>query len=168
MTTAVADWWARGRPFTIDDLPDSDPPGVRVELIDGSLYVTPLGDIEHQALVMDLAVRLVGLVPSGLQVLPGANVIQGESTLVMPDVVVIDPAHAVRNGVGVSPAGLRLAVEITSPSTRRHDLTLKRELYRDWGTPLIIVDRSTLPFTVHSYGDLPDYARALLEHLSVR
>ncbi len=38
---------ARTRPLTIDDLPEQDDLG-RTELIVGSLYVTPLGDLEHQ------------------------------------------------------------------------------------------------------------------------
>ena len=150
---------ARG-PVTVDDLPE-DVDNLRIELIDGSVYVTPLGDYEHQDLVMECSVLIRADVPDGLRVLPGVNVIIGEQTLVIPDVAVVDPSFVVHRGLGVSPDGLRLAVEVSSPSTRRRDLTLKRELYREWGVPYLIVDRSTAPFTLRHDGALPPYAKAL-------
>jgi Uma2 family endonuclease len=149
-------------PVTVTDLP-TDVQNVRIELIDGSLYVTPLGDYEHQDLVMEYAVLIRSQLPDGLRVLPGVNMILGDQTLLIPDVAVVDPSFLVRRGLGISPEGMRLAVEITSPSTRRQDLTLKREVYRECGVPFLIVDRSTRPFTLHSDGDLPSYAAALIE-----
>jgi Uma2 family endonuclease len=150
---------ARG-PVTVDDLPE-DVQNVRIELVDGSVYVTPLGDVEHQDLVMRYAVRIRHHLPDSLRVLPGVNVIVGDQTLVIPDVAVVDPSFVVHRGLGIAPDGLRLAVEITSPSTRRRDLTLKRELYREWGVPFLVVDRSTTPFTLHKDGDLPPFAEVL-------
>jgi Uma2 family endonuclease len=100
-------------------------------------------------------------VPAGSLVLPGVNVILGERTLVIPDVGVVDPAHLVRSDLGVAPAGLLLAVEITSPTTRRRDLTGKRDLYRRWEVPLLIVDRSTDPHTFIRVGELPPWAGVL-------
>jgi Uma2 family endonuclease len=43
--------------LTTDDLPN-DIPGVRMELINGSLIVTPLADFEHQAILTRLCVQL--------------------------------------------------------------------------------------------------------------
>ena len=147
--------------LTIDDLP-AGVPGVRMELIDGSLVVTPLGDVAHQILIASMC-RVLDP-PDGLVVLAGVNVIVGERTLLIPDVAVIDPLHQARGGLGVTPTGLQLVVEVTSPSTRVHDLTTKRELYRQWGVPYLIVDRKGGdPLTsVQVEGDLPEWAKVLL------
>lgn len=162
---AVIDWRllnARGG-LTIDDLPEGGSADVRMELIDGSLVVTPLGDLEHQALATRYAALLLGeRLPQGCIAVAGVNVVVGDHTLLIPDVAVVDPQCAAREGLGVSPQGLKLAVEISSPSTRRHDLTTKRELYREWGVPYLIVDRSTSPATLRVDGDLPDFAKVLM------
>ncbi len=151
------------RPLTIDDLPDEDALG-RTELIEGSLYVTPGADFEHQLIVSDLLMRLRDRTPAGVVALPGVNVIDGDATLVIPDVVVADPDMLVRDGLGVSPAGVLLAVEITSPSTRTHDLTIKRKLYEDWGVPYVLVDRRTQPATWSTFTDLPSWAFGILPY----
>ncbi len=159
LTAEATAWTAARRPLTIDDLP-TDAPG-RFELIDGGLYVSPLGDVEHQRLVSGCMVALLGRIPADLDLLAGVNVILGDDTLVEPDVAVIDTAHLVRGGLGVSPTGLLLAVEITSPSTQRRDLTIKRELYAEWGVPFVLVDRGAEPHRVEVFGELPEYAQGL-------
>jgi Uma2 family endonuclease len=148
--------------LTVGDLP-TDVEGARFELIDGSLIVTPLGDVVHQQLVVEYAFSIRSRLPAGLLVLAGVNVIVGEQTLVEPDVAVVDPTFVTPDGLGVSPKGLRFAVEVTSPSIRRRDLSIKRELYREWGVPYLVVDRSTQPFTLHVDGDLPGYVVQLTD-----
>lgn len=149
---------ARG-PLTIDDLPDVE--AARCELIDGSLYVSPLADLNHQGLVTRFVLLLSGLIPDVVAVYPGVNIIQGQGTIVGPDVVVADPAAVVRRGLGVRPDGVRLAIEISSPSTRRRDLTLKRDLYAEWGVPYLFVDRRRDPFATVVEGELPPYGVAV-------
>ena len=143
------------RPLTVDDLPEEDTYG-RTELIDGSLYATPGADTDHQMLVADIYEHLLARLPgdSGLRVLPGVNIVDGDSTLVVPDVAVIDPRE--RGGLGVHPKAVALVVEVTSPSTRRRDLTIKRDLYAEWGVPLIVVDRKQGP-AVSVHGKPPDW-----------
>ena len=152
------------RRLRIEDLPQ-DVENVRYELIDGSLYVTPLGDFEHQALASRFTTLLAASIPPGSVALAGVNVILGSRTVVEPDVAVVDPAHLVRDGLGVSPKGLLFAVEITSPSTRRRDLTIKRELYREWDVPYLLVDRDTTPHAYLPQGDLPAWTDVLLSGL---
>jgi Uma2 family endonuclease len=151
---------ARTRPLTIDDLPEQDEPG-RAELIDGSLYVTPLGDLEHQRIAFALAVALQSAVPAGLEVFAGVNVVEHDQTIVIPDVAVVDPLQAVRNGLGVSPKGVVLVVEVTSPSTRRTDLTAKRDLYEEWGVPYLVIDRRRTGTARSVFGTLPDWASSI-------
>jgi len=137
MTTAP-DLFARASrgPVCVSDLPD-DTEGARYELIDGSLYVTPSADVPHQMLCFDLGQVLAPRVPRGLRVAPGVNVIVGEQTLVTPDVAVIDPDELTHRDLGVSPAGLELVIEVTSASTCRRDLSIKRELYLEWKVPYV-------------------------------
>jgi Uma2 family endonuclease len=148
---------AHRRPLTVADLPE-DEVG-RTELIDGGVYVTPAADVEHQILVARWTQRLGSVAPSQLVASPGGNVIANDQTLLIPDVWVIDPSAIVQGGLGVDPGGLVLAVEITSPSTRVRDLTIKRVLYERWGVPYVLVDRDTAPPTVTVYGELPGWAR---------
>ena len=160
--TALWDLAARGE-LTVGDLPD-DVPGVRLELVDGSLTVTPQGDYEHQLIITELVARLVtASLPPELAVLAGVNVIRGTSTLLIPDLAVVDPSHLAMDGLGVSPEGVRLAVEVTSRSTRVRDLTTKRELYRQWNIPYLIVDRATRPPALRVESDLPEWADVLLK-----
>jgi hypothetical protein len=77
-------------------------------------------------------------------------------------VAVVDPGVQLRDGLGVSPPGLHLVVEVSSPSTRVSDLTVKRELYRQWGVPYLVVDRSAAPPDLILEGELPVWARGLL------
>jgi Uma2 family endonuclease len=164
MTAAIGELWARAArgELTTDDLPN-DIPGVRLELINGSLIVTPLGDFEHQAILTRLCIRLEPCLPQGLTVVAGVNVIRGLNTVLIPDVAVVDPQHLVQGGLGVAPEGLALAIEVSSPSTRVHDLTTKRELYRQWDVPYLIVDRVTAPPTLRVEIDLPEWAGILLD-----
>jgi Uma2 family endonuclease len=165
MATDAIDWallTAQGG-LTVDELLEQDIAGARMELIDGSLIAAPLGDLEHQALATVFAALLLGeQLPEECLALVGVNVIQGDRLLVIPDVAVVDPRHEVRGGLGVAPSGLLLAVEISSPSTRRADLTIKRELYRSWDVPYLIIDRATTPPTRVVNGDLPRFAEVLL------
>lgn len=143
-------------PVSVADLPE-DADGVRYELIDGSLYVTPSADVPHQLLCFDMGRRLADRVPGELRVALEVNVIVGTQTLVIPDVAVIDPAHLTERDLGVAPAGLRLVIEVTSASTRRRDLSIKRELYREWNVPYVVLDRSVAPVATTVFGALPDW-----------
>ena len=138
---------ASHRLLTIDDLPDER----GFELIDGSMYVSPLGDVEHQDLCLRYAMALQPHLAGGCMALAGVNVIEGGKTLVEPDVAVFDADYQVRSGLGVSPEGLRFVIEVTSPSTRRRDLTVKQNLYYEWKVPYLVVDRGTTPYTFRSF-----------------
>ncbi|GAB3267049.1 hypothetical protein GCM10027456_51630 [Kineosporia babensis] len=155
------------RPLTVHDLPAEGP---RFGLIDGELFVVPLmADGPHQQVVGDLTFQLKlraadpgsGL-PSGLQIWPGGNVIENDETIVAPDVMVVDPAFLVHGDLGIAPPGMLLAIEVSSPSTRRHDLIDKRALYERWGVPFIFVDREPDPWEIRIFGDLPQWAENLL------
>lgn len=110
--------------------------GRRHELIDGKHYVTPSPSPRHQRLSLRLATTLANhleLHPIGEVFTARLDCVMTSSDVVEPDVVVItrDQTDIVgkKNVRGV-PA---LTVEILSPSTRRNDRRLKRDLYARTG-----------------------------------
>lgn len=152
-TTAV-------RPLTIDDLPDEDY-GPRHELVDGGLIVTPNPTVRHQWLVQAVVRELDRHAGSDVVVLPGVNVIADPSTLVIPDIAVVTAEAVARDELGVSPTDLVLVVEVESPSTRRRDRSLKRDLYAEWGVPYYLVDPVLRTVAVFGAAPLPLDAEAI-------
>jgi Uma2 family endonuclease len=152
--------------LTVDEVEALEANGLyNVELLNGRLLLTPIGDIEHQHLSGVLYTKLQVGLPAGLMVLNGVNVYDGNQVKVIPDVVVIDPELSVRDGKGVSPDGLILAIEITSPSNRGTDLVEKRDQYEAWGVPYLLIDRKYSPHRHTVFGDWPTWegARAVRE-----
>jgi Uma2 family endonuclease len=123
--------------LTYDDLwelPQDD--GLRRELIDGELYVSPSPVRKHQRAVVRIAAALLAHVDEhGGEVQPApADVYFSERTVVEPDVVYVGAARVDQltdeRYVDVPPD---LVVEVSSPSTRRLDLITKRALYEREG-----------------------------------
>ncbi|MGH3664876.1 MAG: Uma2 family endonuclease [Egibacteraceae bacterium] len=109
---------------------------LRYELIDGELFVTPKAVLRHQSALLRIGRRLLehGEAHGGAAwVEPG--VYYDDRNYVIPDVVFVtadtlaalDPRH-----VDAVPD---LVVEVSSPTTRRHDLVRKRRLYEARGVP---------------------------------
>ncbi len=143
------------RYWTVDEvwaLPEE--PGVRYEVVDGELLVSPSPAFRHQLAVMELGGELraycrrtgVGLVLAA----PYDVVLNPVDTLVQPDVLVVPPA-AVRLGApgadatGVAEpegagASLLLVVEVLSPGTARQDRLRKRPRYQRAAIPVWLVD----------------------------
>lgn len=127
-------------PLTIADLPD-DEVWPRHELIDGGLHVTPHADAQHQAVVMRLIRALDRALLPGHQLYSPLNVVRGQDTLLIPDLVVTN--RDLGSVLGAAPEDCVLVVEVLSPSTRRYDLSAKRSLFREWGVSAWFVDPLT-------------------------
>ncbi len=121
----------RDHPWTVADLETLPDDGLRYELVDGMLVVSPAPSRLHQRVLMNLAVLLHAACPPELEVVPAPTDYQPTATRsLQPDVLVVsrdDP------GMGAVTTPLALAVEILSPSSRSMDLVLKRELYAQAG-----------------------------------
>lgn len=114
-------------------LPDD---GIKYELIDGELLVTPTPRVRHQDGVMELfrlldswvrdhdVGRCYGL-PGDLEIEPGQ--------VNEPDLFVIPPGPRHERWEDL-PRPL-LVIEVVSPSTARHDRGLKRRFYQRAGIP---------------------------------
>lgn len=135
--------------LTYDDLLRMPETNVFQELIDGELIVSPSPRAAHQLAVSYLVLEL-GLYTRehGGIVIPGPmDVLVDQRNVVQPDILVIRSDH-VRPGLErpiTEPPDL--AIEVLSPSNRRHDLVRKRRIYERFGVPelwFVDLDAGTL------------------------
>jgi Uma2 family endonuclease len=136
-------------PKTIMEVYKMLPEGTLAEIIDGSIYMTPPPNADHQDISLKLSARIflsienkknsgrVFAAPFGVFLDENENAVQ-------PDIVYIrarnksiikpDAAHGVPD----------LLIEILSPGNRNHDLRRKKNIYLRFGVPEYwIIDPST-------------------------
>ncbi|MGH3709260.1 MAG: Uma2 family endonuclease [Pseudonocardiaceae bacterium] len=121
--------------FTVEDLERMPDDGLRYELLDGTLLVSPAPGVWHQEVGGTLYRLLYGACPPELHVVIAPFEWRGSRrTALQPDVLVArrDDLLAVEDGkyLAASPV---LAVEVLSPSTRRIDRLSKLSAYEDAG-----------------------------------
>ncbi|MCP2166345.1 Uma2 family endonuclease [Goodfellowiella coeruleoviolacea] len=109
----------------------------RVELVDGALVVSPRGALLHQVLAFELGATLKAACPAGLRATAEIDVEMPAGNWLIPDFTVI---RDVGFPAGLFPAEhVVLAGEVVSPSSRRRDRTLKRQLYAEARIPFYLV-----------------------------
>lgn len=121
--------------LTYDDLQQFPDDGLRRELIDGVLYVSPSPVTRHQLTVVELIVALHAFSASaGGQVLTAPfDVKFSDHDVTEPDVLfVTDPSRLGEKFLDVAPD---LLIEVSSPSTKGRDRIRKRALYERFGVP---------------------------------
>lgn len=130
----------RSQPWSVEEalaLPEDR--GRRVELLDGAVHVSPAPGYWHQKLQQRLAVALDPLVPPGLELVPGVNVVLGPQRLLIPDLAILVKPD--RDALHFQAGDVLLAVEVMSPSSRTYDKVFKREVYAEAGIPhFLLVD----------------------------
>jgi Uma2 family endonuclease len=133
------------RYWTVDEvwaLPED--PGVRYEVVDGELLVSPSPARWHQVTVARLLVSLTAYCDrTGVgEAMPAPFdvVLHRVDTLVQPDVVVLPPDAAMAVPPTKPGPALLLAVEVLSPGTARQDRLRKRPRYQRAGIPVWLVD----------------------------
>ena len=140
--TLPSEWIARlptDRPITADDLlqlPEGPP---HVELIAGEVVVSPSPIPIHSRTAGHLFLALRRTCPPDLEVFcQPLDWMIDDLNLLAPDLLVAPRAHVGPKRLDGPPT---LVVEILSPSTRAHDLAIKREAYgRGGADPYWIVD----------------------------
>lgn len=115
-------------------LPDD---GHRYELVAGQLLVTPAPQPAHQRVLMALIERLLPYVKqsgAGELLTSPADISLDAESIVQPDLFVLPPGER-RSRDWADVGTLRLAVEIISPASARHDRGVKRDHYQRHGVP---------------------------------
>ncbi len=118
--------------YTYDDLLTFPDDGLRREIIDGELYVTPSPATPHQIVVGNLYYLLRSYLtahPVGRILLAPLDVVFSQFDVVEPDLLFVSTARrdvVTTKNIQGSPD---LAIEVLSPGTRRTDETTKRRLY---------------------------------------
>ncbi|HEY4131795.1 MAG TPA: Uma2 family endonuclease [Gemmatimonadaceae bacterium] len=136
------------RKWTVDEFyreRDAAPPGVRYELVDGEILVTPSPHWIHQRVGLRLTVLLDAYVRAQAvgELFAAPLDVNLEPALVLqPDILVV-PNGELRMHDDIV-RHLSLAVEILSPSSARHDRVTKRPKYQRHRVPeyWIVDDRS--------------------------
>jgi Uma2 family endonuclease len=121
--------------LTYQDLRAFPDDNLRRELIDGELLVTPSPSRRHQQTVLKLAGAPLAVQElHGGEVYPAPmDVLLSNANVIEPDLLFLRPG----NLETVDPDKIQkvpdLVIEVSSPSTRRTDLTRKKELYERFG-----------------------------------
>lgn len=128
---AVMSVMPRRGDWTVDDLDDLPDDGLRYELVDGVLLVSPAPSATHQRAVMQLFRLLDPAVPADLELFVAPfDFRPSRIRSVQPDLMVVDRADVQEDGVSRPPL---LVVEVMSPGSRVTDRATKRLFYEESG-----------------------------------
>ena len=117
--------------WTVADLARTPDDGLRYELVDGVLLVSPAPSNRHQIVVGELHLLLRSACPPDVRVMLAPTDYQPtDRRSLQPDLLVARRADVGEEAIS---APLLLAVEVLSPSTRSVDLLLKRGVYAESG-----------------------------------
>jgi len=150
MTAAMSDLPPAGG-WTTDDLDALPDDGVRRELLDGVLLVSPSPTDIHQIIAGRLMVALEGSCPDEFQVTQGVEVRFDRHNAMIPDVLVATDTAAQRGSHYYAPHEVMLAVEIVSPSSKKMDRILKPAVFAAAGIPFYWRIETKGGFEVHTY-----------------
>ncbi|RVX42201.1 Uma2 family endonuclease [Nonomuraea polychroma] len=146
-------------PATARELFDALPPlpGLRTEVIDGRLIVSPVGTPEHARIAMLINDALFSLrVQRGWHGFVG-NVdvcIDGPRTPVEPDFVLAPPDCPRWGDRELLSSGLLMVAEVISPGSVEDDRVKKPPMYAAGGVPvMLLVDPIAVPPTVTVLSD---------------
>jgi Uma2 family endonuclease len=151
--------------WTVDDLDQLPDIGVRYELFDGSLLVSPAPAWRHSRATNLLRDLLAAQAPADLRLVQDAGVtVHGRRTYFIPDVCVV-PASVYDKEIDLlDQDDVLLAIEVLSPSNPGNDLVLKRHYYAVGGIPQYwIVDPTQRILTVFTLDGDSYVERAVVE-----
>jgi Uma2 family endonuclease len=121
-------------PFTIGDLYRLPDDGLRYELIEGSIVVSPPPLPIHQWVQSLLAETLNQQLPRPLRAVEGVGVRCGRQLLI-PDLLIASRAAFTSAARDIAAADVLAVAEIMSPGSRRDDRIRKPAIYAEAGIP---------------------------------
>lgn len=122
------------RLLTYEDYAALPEDGPRYELIGGELFEMPAPTRVHQELVARLFMLLRSFADArrlGKVYMAPFDIRLSPHDVVQPDIIYVSRDRASGYGSNFLMGGPDLAVEVLSPSTRKRDLTVKRQLYAE-------------------------------------
>jgi Uma2 family endonuclease len=116
------------------------PEGTLAELIDGSIYMTPPPNTEHQDISMKLSARIFmaiekRLISGKVLASPIGLFLDEDVNAVQPDIVFIKSRNKSKIKKDAIHGVPDLLIEILSPGNRNHDLRRKKSLYQRFAVP---------------------------------
>lgn len=136
-------------PKTIMEVYKMLPEGTLAELIDGSIYMTPPPNTDHQDISMKLSARIFmaiekRLISGKVLASPVGLFLDEDENAVQPDIVFIKARNKSKIKKDAIHGVPDLVIEILSPGNRNHDLRRKKGLYQRFGVPEYwIIDPAT-------------------------
>jgi Uma2 family endonuclease len=157
----------RGEPWTVDDL-DPLPPddGMRYEIFDGSLVVSPRANIYHDGVAAEICYIFSSQGPRTYMASMDAGVkVRDGTTYFVPDAMLaFRSAYKNRETDYLGPADVLIVIEVLSRSNRGHDLVTKRHYYAVAGIPQYwIADPADQTLTVLALEDKAYVERVVLK-----
>lgn len=137
--------------WTTDDLDRLPVDGIRRELVDGVLLVTPAPVFSPQNLAWRLCAALDAICPPDLAVNQACEIRINNKRSFIPDVLVVTRAAAEPDPLIFEPAEVVLAVEIVSPTSISIDRVLKPSLYAGVGIGSYWRIEPTENYRLHAY-----------------
>jgi Uma2 family endonuclease len=119
-------------PWTVEDVHALPEDGMRHELLDGTLLVSPPPSVPHQLAARRLVEALLRTAPREIEVLEAVGLVLPVGLLV-PDVVVARGVAVHSAGRDLAAADVLAVAEIVSPSSRTSDRRWKPEAYAEAG-----------------------------------
>jgi Uma2 family endonuclease len=151
--------------WTVDDLDQLPDIGVRYELFDGSLLVSPAPAWRHTRANNLLREVLAEQMPPEFKLVhDGGVTVRGRRTYFIPDLCVVPAATFYKEFDQLSERDVLLTIEVLSPSNPGNDLVLKRHYYAVGGIPQYwIVDPKQRTLTVFTLDGEAYVDRAVVE-----
>ena len=129
----IADPWQHpDRLLNVDDLDELPDDGLRYELDDGMLIVSPAAITIHAFALTRLTQVLAAACPDRLVVLQNAGITMSRFQFRIPDLTIAPVSSLDSKSVAQPPP---LVVEVASPRTKLYDRNRKKDVYESFGIP---------------------------------
>jgi Uma2 family endonuclease len=151
VTAALEEFYTPPEGWTTDDLDALPEDGIRRELIDGVLHVSPSPTNVHQNICARLWASLEESCPPDYEVTHAVEVRINKRRSLIPDVLVATAEAARRQPSKFQPHEVVLAIEVVSSSSKVTDRATKPMLYAEAGIPIYWRVESQNGLVVHTY-----------------